>query len=186
AATTLMLGLPGSAYLYQGEELGLPDATDLPGEVRQDPTYLRTGQTILGRDGCRIPMPWTLDGPSHGFGPTADTWLPQPQVYGQLAVDQQDGVAGSTLELYRSLLRLRRERHLGAGRIEEVPATAGVLAYIVTAPSGLRTAVVLNAGSTSAPLPLHGEVVAESLPGVTDGHHVRANAAVWLDLRVDG
>ena len=186
AATTLMLGLPGSAYLYQGEELGLPDATDLPGEVRQDPTYLRTGQTILGRDGCRIPMPWTLDGPSHGFGPTADTWLPQPQVYGQLAVDQQDGVAGSTLELYRSLLRLRRERHLGAGRIEEVPATAGVLAYIVTAPSGLRTAVVLNAGSTSAPLPLHGEVVAESLPGVTDGHHVRANAAVWLDLGVDG
>lgn len=77
AATLLMLALPGSAYVYQGEELGLPDVVDLPDEVRQDPSFFRSaGQDGL-RDGCRVPIPWTTDGPSHGFGP-AGSWLPQP------------------------------------------------------------------------------------------------------------
>ena len=58
AATTVMLALPGSAYLYQGEELGLPEATELPDEVRQDPTWEKSGHTSRGRDGCRVPMPW--------------------------------------------------------------------------------------------------------------------------------
>ena len=110
-----MLALPGGAYLYQGEELGLPDSTDMPGEFRQDPTFLRTKGKEIGRDGCRVPMPWEKDAPSFGFGPTDQTWLPQPAIYGDYAVDQQDGVDGSTLELYRALLRTRRDRALGTG-----------------------------------------------------------------------
>ena len=109
AATALMLALPGSAYLYQGEELGLPDSTDLPDDVRQDPTWPRSGHADRGRDGCRVPMPWEGDQPSYGFGPSDKSWLPQPASYAALAVDRQVGVRGSTLELYRALLAARRE-----------------------------------------------------------------------------
>ncbi len=94
AATTVMLALPGSAYLYQGEELGLPEATELPDELRQDPTWEKSGRTSRGRDGCRVPIPWEADAPSYGFGPSAASWLPQPAVYGELAVDRQRGVRG--------------------------------------------------------------------------------------------
>src|SRR5689334_3019182 len=73
AATTLMLALPGGAYLYQAEELGLPDSTDMPGEFRQDPTFIRTKGKEIGRDGCRVPMPWVKEAPSFGFGPTDQT-----------------------------------------------------------------------------------------------------------------
>jgi alpha-glucosidase len=182
AATTLMLALPGSAYLYQGEELGLPEATELPGEVRQDPTYLRTDHAKLGRDGCRIPMPWTREGPSLGFGPSGQTWLPQPAVYGELAVEEQDGVAGSTLELYRTLLRLRRERHLGAGGIEQVSTPEGLLAYVVTSPAGVRTGVVLNAGNATVPLPFSGELLVHSAPDGNLGSGLAPDSAVWLAL----
>src|SRR6478752_636144 len=103
AATALMLALPGGAYIYQGEELGLPDSTDMPAEFRQDPTFARTAGAETGRDGCRVPIPWSADGPSLGFGPSASTWLPQPDVYAEYAADRQEGVAGSTLELYRAL-----------------------------------------------------------------------------------
>ncbi|MEO8518585.1 MAG: glycoside hydrolase family 13 protein, partial [Dermatophilaceae bacterium] len=92
AATALMLALPGSAYVYQGEELGLPDSTDMPDDLRQDPTWPRSGHTERGRDGCRVPMPWEGDRPSYGFGPTGLTWLPQPASYAALAVDRQQGV----------------------------------------------------------------------------------------------
>src|SRR5699024_10268604 len=113
AATALMLALPGSAYLYQGEELGLPEHTSLPDAVRQDPTFMRTGGLELGRDGCRVPMPWTQGARALGFNDTGAAWLPQPPEYGALAVDVQSGVEGSTLELYRSLLTLRAERAMG-------------------------------------------------------------------------
>src|SRR6185369_3405494 len=91
AATLQMLALPGSAYLYQGEELGLPEATEIPDEYRQDPAWFRSGHTERGRDGCRVPIPWEGDAPSFGFGPSAESWLPQPTVYGDLAVDRQTG-----------------------------------------------------------------------------------------------
>ncbi|MET1019839.1 MAG: glycoside hydrolase family 13 protein, partial [Microterricola sp.] len=92
AATALMLALPGSAYIYQGEELGLPEAINLPDEVRQDPTWFRTNGERYGRDGCRVPIPWETGGPSYGFGPTTASWLPQPAVWAQFARDQQVGV----------------------------------------------------------------------------------------------
>jgi alpha-glucosidase len=129
AATLLMLALPGSAYVYQGEELGLPDVTDLPDEVRQDPSFHRANGQDGFRDGCRVPLPWTRSGSSYGFG-DGGSWLPQPAEWGQLSVEAQTGVEGSTLELYRSAIRTRREvPGLGAGDAvtwhDEAPA--GVL-----------------------------------------------------------
>ncbi|MEV1022072.1 glycoside hydrolase family 13 protein [Streptomyces sp. NPDC050264] len=115
AATLLMLALPGSAYVYQGEELGLPDVTDLPDEVRQDPSFFRAQGQDGFRDGCRVPIPWTVGGPSYGFG-DGGSWLPQPKSWGALSVEAQTGDADSTLELYRSAFALRRARPgLGAG-----------------------------------------------------------------------
>ncbi|WP_404287959.1 glycoside hydrolase family 13 protein [Glutamicibacter arilaitensis] len=108
AATLLELALPGSAYLYQGEELGLPEVTDIPDEQRQDPAFFRNKGVEVGRDGCRVPLPWEASGPSFGFG-TGEAHLPQPQLFGQYAVAAQTGVDGSTLELYREALKLRRE-----------------------------------------------------------------------------
>lgn len=182
AATALMLALPGSAYLYQGEELGLPEATDLPGEVRQDPTYLRTAHTQLGRDGCRIPMPWTAEGPSYGFGPTGATWLPQPAAYRDLAVDQQAGVCGSTLELYRSLLRLRHERELGVGGLELLHGyDEGVVAVRVVPATGVAagpTVVLANVSAQPVRLP-DGEVLVGSGPLDADGR-LPVDTTVWL------
>ena len=117
AATTLMLSLPGSSYLYQGEELGLPEAMEIPDEFRQDPTWLRTNGERYGRDGCRVPIPWEADAPAFGFNTTGDSWLPQPEEWARFARDGQEGDDSSTLSLYKQLLRLRRERELGTGTL---------------------------------------------------------------------
>lgn len=93
AASLLMLALPGSAYIYQGEELGLPDVVDLPDEVRQDPAYFRGAGQDGFRDGCRVPIPWTRDGSSYGFG-NGGSWLPQPDGWGELSIEAQTGTAG--------------------------------------------------------------------------------------------
>ncbi|MCT1986922.1 glycoside hydrolase family 13 protein [Dermacoccus abyssi] len=130
AATALELALPGGAYLYQGEELGLPEHTTMADEARQDPTWERSEHTEAGRDGCRVPMPWAKDAPSFGFGSADAPWLPQPDVYGDLAVDQQDGVPGSTLEFYRHMLRERRARRLGEGALTWVEGPADTVAFV--------------------------------------------------------
>ncbi|SDC81841.1 alpha-glucosidase [Geodermatophilus telluris] len=110
AAALLTLALPGGAYLYQGEELGLPEVEDLPEEALQDPTWERSGRTARGRDGCRVPLPWSGERPPFGFGPGAgQPWLPQPPSWRDLAVAAQRDAPASTLSLYRSALRLRRE-----------------------------------------------------------------------------
>lgn len=108
AATLFLLGLPGSAYLYQGEELGLHEVADIPAEQRQDPTFFRTGGAEIGRDGCRVPLPWTATGSSFGFGADG-AHLPQPAWFAEHAVDVQAADATSTLSLYRAALALRRE-----------------------------------------------------------------------------
>ncbi|MDH3958433.1 MAG: glycoside hydrolase family 13 protein [Actinomycetota bacterium] len=116
AAMVFMLGLPGSAYIYQGQELGLPEVIDLPPAARQDPAYLRTGGDEGFRDGCRVPMPWTTGGPSFGFSPTGVSWLPIPAEWGAFSVEAQTDDPGSMLELTRHALRLRRsEPALGVG-----------------------------------------------------------------------
>ena len=113
AATLVELALPGSAYLYQGEELGLHEVAEIPDADRQDPAFFRTtpedrGFDGVGRDGCRVPLPWTREGSSFGFG-EGGAHLPQPDWFGGSSVEAEDGAPGSTLELYREALRLRRE-----------------------------------------------------------------------------
>ena len=109
AALLLMLGLPGSAYLYQGEELGLPEVTDLPVEALQDPVFRRSGGAVRGRDGCRVPLPWRADASPYGFSTQSNTWLPQPAGWAPFTAEAQHGVPGSMLELYRATIALRRE-----------------------------------------------------------------------------
>ena len=108
AATLLVLALPGSAYLYQGEELGLSEVSELDGRMLQDPTWERTGHEQKRRDGCRVPLPWTRAGESFGFGPDG-SHLPQPAWFGDLSVEALDGAYGSALELYRAALRARAQ-----------------------------------------------------------------------------
>jgi len=185
AATTMMLALPGGAYVYQGEELGLPEHTTMPDEWRQDPIFHRTKGTdefALGRDGCRVPMPWTKEGPSAGFGPSERSWLPQPDAYAGLAVDQQQGVPGSTLTLYRDLLDYRRKHRFGHGSLAWSPLTdATTLAFLNTSGDGTRTVlVVTNFGPDPVPLP-EGDVIIASSP-LTDDGAVPTDTTVWLRL----
>jgi alpha-glucosidase len=183
AATTVMLGLPGSAYLYQGEELGLPEATRLPDEARQDPTWERSEHTLRGRDGCRVPMPWEGSTPSLGFGPGAETWLPQPPEYGALAVDRQRSVEGSTLELYRRLLSLRRELRLGRGSLTWYDAGSDdVLAFTTPAADGRSVLVMANLGTTPARLPDGARVLVASSDEVTIPTGVPIDTAVWAEI----
>jgi alpha-glucosidase len=175
AATLLMLALPGSAYLYQGEELGLPEVADLPAEALQDPIWERTGHAQKGRDGCRVPLPWTREGSSFGFGP-AGAWLPQPARFGELSAEAQDGVEGSTLETYRAALRLRRElqggeslQWLGTGPV----AQTHVLHF--RRPGGWES--VTNFSEADVALP-EGEVLLASGP-LGDGV-LPPDTTVWL------
>ncbi|HWK76970.1 glycoside hydrolase family 13 protein [Microbacterium sp.] len=126
AATTVMLSLPGSSYLYQGEELGLPEAMEIPDAFRQDPTWFRTNGERYGRDGCRVPLPWEAAAPAFGFNTTGDSWLPQPAEWASFARDAEASDATSTLNLYKHLLTLRRERELGIGSLvwEDLGASA--------------------------------------------------------------
>jgi alpha-glucosidase len=180
AATLLMLGLPGSAYLYQGEELGLPDHTALPAEVRQDPSFFRTGGAEPGRDGCRVPLPWVGGAPGNGFGPTGRTWLPQPDVYADLAADRQYGVTGSTYEMYRTALELRRAEKIGTAGLAWVDALAGSPDVVAFQVSGV--VVVSNLGTSPLALPTGAEVLIASgdLVASSDGVAVPTDTTVWL------
>jgi alpha-glucosidase len=187
AATTLMLGLPGSAYLYQGEELGLPEVLDIPDDKRQDPTFFRTHGTDkpeLGRDGCRVPIPWSADEVATAGDGRTPPWLPQPAVFADLAVDRQTGDATSTLELYRSLLRLRRELGLadGTARVPDTgtDADADIVAVeVTTADHGDGgVLIVANLGADNWPVPANRQVIAASRPGVTTS--VPVDCTVWL------
>ncbi|MDO5729938.1 MAG: glycoside hydrolase family 13 protein [Actinomycetaceae bacterium] len=136
AATQLMLALPGSAYLYQGEELGLPEHTTLPNEVREDPAFFRTAGAEAGRDGCRVPLPWSSEAPAYGFSPSGETWLPQPPKWRELAVDRQEDDPASTLQFYRRLIALRTEWNLGEGSFRFIEAPEHVVAGISSTDRG--------------------------------------------------
>jgi alpha-glucosidase len=172
AATLVMLALPGSAYLYQGEELGLPEVIDLPDSARRDPTWARTKGERYGRDGCRVPIPWEHDAPAYGFSSTGETWLPQPENWRELARDVQAGDPTSTLAMYQAALRLRHKFALGDRELEWVADTpAGVLAFAVG-----DVEVHANLGDTSVPLP-GGDVL------VTSGTRAAAlepDTVVWV------
>lgn len=225
AATLVSLALPGSAYVYQGEELGLPEHTTLPAEARQDPTFFRTNGIERGRDGCRVPLPWKSGEPGYGFAdgytagvasdgvasdggsghrPPAAPWLPQPDSFGELAADRQDGVEGSTLELYRSALSLRKGHGLGSGTFcwaDMHDPETGVLAFqnrdiLVIAnmgteptpvPDGYRvelsSAAEAGAGGPAAVEPVHGE---PAVVGAGAGRLASRPAAAETGVRASG
>ena len=172
AATLLMLALPGSAYLYQGEELGLHEVADIPAELREDPTFRRSGGTDKGRDGCRVPLPWTADGPSFGFG-TGPAHLPQPAWFGPLSVEAQEHDSVSTLALYRQALSWRRKLQ-AAEHLEWMPGTNGQVLHFGR-PGGWRS--VTNFGPGAVPLP-PGTVVLASSP-LQQGL-LPANTTAWI------
>jgi alpha-glucosidase len=187
AAILLSLALPGSAYLYQGEELGLWEVEDIPDELIADPIFERTGHRLRGRDGCRVPLPWRAGAPGLGFGPPgtvappAAPWLPQPPAWQRLAADVQAGEAASMLELYRAALRLRRDRLRGGADPEEgadsltwLEAPVGVLAF--RRPGGF--ACIVNLSGQPVPLPAHEEVLLAS--GDLTGGLLPPDTTAWL------
>ncbi|MDR2323766.1 MAG: glycoside hydrolase family 13 protein [Microbacterium sp.] len=175
AATTVMLSLPGSAYLYQGEELGLPEAMEIPDEYRQDPTWFRTNGERYGRDGCRVPLPWSGPAPSYGFNDTGASWLPQPAEWAEHARALEEGADGSTLELYKTLLRLRKERGLGSGSLVWEDLGSDAVAF---RRGDLHVAA--NLGETPLPLPAGAAVVVHSAPEA--GTVLPANSAAWYTI----
>jgi alpha-glucosidase len=148
AAILLMLALPGSAYLYQGEELGLPEVADIPAEQIQDPAFMRSGGAERGRDGCRVPLPWTTGGSSFGFG-TAAAHLPQPAWFGSVSVEAQQDDPASTLALYRRALSARR-RLQTTESLEWVPAASEQVLHF-RRPGGWQS--VTNFGPDAVTLP---------------------------------
>jgi alpha-glucosidase len=177
AAILLSLALPGSAYVYQGEELGLWEVEDIPDELIADPIYERTGHAVRGRDGCRVPLPWRAAAPGFGFGPDGSSppWLPQPATWQPLAADAQDGDGQSMLELYRAALRLRGKRAgLGDDAMTWLDAEPGVLA--LSRPGGLLC--VVNISGQPVGLPAHESVLLSSAE-LADGR-LPADAAAWL------
>jgi alpha-glucosidase len=185
AATLLMLALPGSAYIYQGEELGLPEVTDLPDEVRQDPAFFRSAGQDGTRDGCRVPLPWTSKGSTFGFGPDngAPSWLPQPSAWADLSVEAQEGDPASTLEFYRAALAVRREHPaLGAGQdVRWLDAPEGVLAFRRDAEEGCFVCTV-NLTDRPVQIPVPGSALLASSDTVTvqgEAALIGADTTAW-------
>ena len=181
AAALLLLALPGPAFLYAGEELGLPDVDDLPDEFIDDPVWRRSGFTIRGRDGCRVPLPWAGDAPPFGFSPPGvRTWLPQPAAWASMTAEKQDADPASMLSLYRAALALRHGHPgLAGGAFGWNAAPAGVLAF----ERGAAFQCVVNVSGDPVPLPPGSVVLLRSDAHAVPGDPLPANAAVWLDAR---
>jgi alpha-glucosidase len=181
AALGLVLALPGSVFLYQGQELGLPEVLDLPDDARQDPAFVNGGQ--LGRDGCRVPLPWTAatEG-AHGFsGPGSDApWLPQPAGWGALAVDAQREDAASMLALSQELLACRHDLIAEGEDIRWVMTNRG------TAVAFERGAVLVVTNTGSDPLAVPDALLGGRSPFVgtapegANGAVVPADSTVWF------
>ncbi|WP_406462585.1 glycoside hydrolase family 13 protein [Streptomyces sp. NBC_00111] len=180
AAALLTLALPGGVYVYQGDELGLPEVQDLPDALLQDPTFVRSGGVDRGRDGCRVPLPWSGSGASLGFSPepaTAAPWLPQPADWSALSVAAQESDPDSFLSLYRAALALRRERlAVLPEALTWVEAGPGTLCF--DRDGGFRC--VVNASESAVALPEGADVLIASGP-LADGE-LPPDTAAWLSL----
>ena len=182
AAALLLLALPGSAYIYQGEELGLPEVTDIPPDDRRDPRFRRSGGALPGRDGCRVPIPWSRSGVGLGFSrtsggaPPAQPWLPQPADWGRYSVEAQLDDPASFLSLYRAALRLRREHPaLGPGTLRWLGEPDPGSLCFEREPGFIFAA---NLGDAPVPLPPHREILLASEP-LPDGS-LPPDTAAWL------
>jgi alpha-glucosidase len=171
AALLLALALPGGHYVYQGEELGLWEVEDIPASLRQDPLFSRTGGKDIGRDGCRVPLPWSGTEPPFGFSPS-HSWLPQPRAWAKYTVETQDGDPSSMLSFYRSALRLRRGLH---GSFQWLPSADGVLAFS----RGDGFQCIANLSASAVPLPSGFTPVLASLAEPTPDQ-LPPDAAAWL------
>jgi alpha-glucosidase len=181
AAALLTMALPGSMYVYQGEELGLPEVEDIPLERRRDPMWLRSGGSDPGRDGCRVPIPWSGDRPPHGFSPEGAErpWLDQPDDWASLTVEAQTEDPASMLSLYRNGLRIRRTRPWGAGPFRWL-GPLGTL-FGVTSLSFARGdafACLVNFGPEPVAVPAGAEILIAS-DGL-EGGALPQDTTVWL------
>ena len=178
-AALLSLALPGSAYIYQGEELGLPEVTDIPASARQDPRFHNTGGRSPGRDGCRVPLPWSRGGSDFGFSEVDDAsapWLPQPADWGAYSVEAQAGDPSSFWNLYRAALRLRRDHPaLGRGTLRWLEDAGADLLCFAREPGFVFAA---NLGAADAPLPAHRAILLASAP--ISGNSLPPDTAAWL------
>jgi alpha-glucosidase len=173
AATLMMLALPGTAYLYQGEELGLPEVVDLPDGALRDPIWLRSGRSMRGRDGCRVPLPWNRAA-SFGFG-TGGAWLPQPDWFGEYAYESQQIDPDSTLALYQAALRLRRTLSTDDAHVTWLDDNPLLLRFRRS--NGWQC--VVNFSSHPQPLP-PGRVLLTSAPMGADPGSLPADTGAWL------
>lgn len=171
AAMMLLLALPGSVYLYQGEELGLFEVADLPAEAIQDPIWIRDAGARKGRDGCRVPLPWSAEPSGFGFT-TGVPHLPMPAWFSEFAVDRQLGAADSTLELYRDALRVRRENQT-TETLEWLDHSESVLWF--RRDNGWNS--LTNFGVQPVSLP-HAELLLSSAPITADG--VAGESTIWF------
>jgi alpha-glucosidase len=180
AAALLVAALPGSLYVYQGDELGLPEAEDLPAAAIQDPMHFRSHGVDPGRDGCRVPLPWSGAAAPFGFSPAGTAtapWLPQPADWAHLTVEAQQSDPASMLRLYRDVLAIRRaEPDLGDGPMDWIETDDDVLAFA----RGPRFACVANLGENPVDLPAHAGVLLAS--GALTDSRLPGDTAVWLRL----
>jgi alpha-glucosidase len=155
----------------------LPEHTTLQPEFRQDPTFFRTGGKRVGRDGCRVSLPWEAGiGAANGFNLTGASWLPQPEIYKDYSRNLQKGVAGSTLEMYKLALSLRKQLKLGEGSFQWLDG------FVSESALGYRNGEILvihNFGNSAVDLP-EGRVIASSLHGMQDGHPLAPDQTVWI------
>ncbi len=170
------MALPGSLYVYQGEELGLPEVEDIPFERRQDPMWHRSGGVDPGRDGCRIPIPWAGTRPPYGFsaGGAAVPWLEQPGDWGALTVAAQSREATSMLALYREGIRVRRSAPWGDGAFSWLPTEDPLLAFA----RGERFTCLVNFGAEAVELPTDADVLIASHE--LEGGALPHDTTVWL------
>ena len=173
AAALLSAALPGSLYIYQGDELGLPEVESIP--ERQDPMHFRSGGVDPGRDGCRVPLPWSGTTAPFGFGPGGTPWLPQPDDWGPLTVEAQEADPASMLSLYRAALRIRRSVvALGGEDFAWVSSEPHVLAFT----RGEEFVSVTNLSRESVRLPAFTELLLSSAP--LEGGLLPTDSTAWL------
>ncbi len=180
AGALLMLALPGVAYMFQGEELALPEVRDIPDDRITDPSWKQSGFKNKGRDGCRVPIPWQIsDSGSHGFSTNSklgksDSWLPQPKYWGDLSVEKQETDPDSTLNMYRKALAIRKsEVSLGDGPMQWLDLGGNVLAF----KRSEDFICILNFGA-EIELPIHKDVLISSAK--LNGNKLPTDTAVWL------
>ncbi|MEJ3405385.1 glycoside hydrolase family 13 protein [Rathayibacter sp. YIM 133350] len=178
AAALLTAALPGCLYIYQGDELGLPEV-ELPRELLHDPMHFRSGGVDPGRDGCRVPLPWRGTQAPFGFSPedsTSEPWLPQPADWASLTVQAQQADPSSMLWLYRQALRIRAEENLRDTPLRWLPSDPRVLAFA----RGDRFVAVTNLSDRAIQLPDHDSILLSSTP-LLDGM-LPSDSAAWLRI----